>query len=106
MPVSAHIHLRRLSVTLLAVAVAMLIGGFTFLEPRLRGMAFAIYWLGCFAVAGLASIVALLDLLVIRRDARKAQHGLIEDSFHGMSVKPPSPSAETDDVSKTRPDRL
>lgn len=95
MPVSVHIHLRRLSVILLAVAFAMLIGGFTFLEPRLRGVAFVIYWLGCFAVAGLAIITALLDLLVIRRDARRAQHILIEDSFQGMSVKPPSQSAKT-----------
>jgi fatty acid desaturase len=96
MPDSAHIRVRRLSIIFLALAFAMLVGGFTFLKPRLRGLAFIIYWLGCFAVAGAAIIVAMLDLLVIRRDARKAQRDLIEDSFQGTSVKPPLPSAKTD----------
>lgn len=96
MPVPSHICLRRLSVVLPTVALAMVVGGLTFLAPRLRGTAFVLYWLGCFAAAGLSIIVAGFDVLAIRRAARQAQRELIENSFHGVSVKPPHPSRKTD----------
>lgn len=80
-------RLRRVSIALLAIALVMLLCGFTLLEPRLKGVLFVIYWLACFAVAGLAIIAALLDLLIIRRDARRAQSELIRRSFEDLLDK-------------------
>lgn len=95
MPDSAHRRLRWLSGIFLAAAFAMSVSGLTFLKPRLRDAGFVVYWTGCLAAAGAAIIVALLDLLVVRREARRAQRDLIEDAFRDVSKEPPRPSVKT-----------
>jgi uncharacterized membrane protein YccC len=83
MPDTPHKRLRRLGTTFLGAAVLMLLCGLTILEPRLRGLAFIAYWCGCFLIVGLAAFMALLDLILTRREARKAQREIFEDSFQG-----------------------
>ena len=65
----------------LTVAVGMLVAGLTLLEPRLKGVDFVVYWLGCFAFTGLAAVMALWDACVVRRQSRREQQRLIEETL-------------------------
>jgi hypothetical protein len=95
MPDLARRRLRWLSAIFLAAAFAMSVSGLTFLKPRLRDVGFVVYWLGCLVTAGAAIVAAMLDLLVISREARRAQRELIEDTFRDVSLEPPRPSVKT-----------
>jgi hypothetical protein len=65
----------------LAVAAAMVIWGQTVFEPYLRGVGFIAYWALCGLVTVCAIGTALLDLIVLRRRARREQRELFRKSF-------------------------
>lgn len=62
---------------LLAGALALLFLGFTFFADRLRDVAFILYWLGCFLLTGIAALLALIDMALLRREQRREQQELI-----------------------------
>lgn len=62
-------------------ALVMLVVGETRLQPGGSHLGFALYWLGCFALAIAAMILALLDLLAVRSEARQAQRSLFEETL-------------------------
>jgi hypothetical protein len=69
----------------LFLAGGMLIWGETLLKPHLgRGIGFILYWLACFALTGLAILVALLDFWIVRRRARQDQQQMIENAMRGV----------------------
>jgi O-antigen ligase len=74
----------------LAAALLLLFAGQTFLRDHLRGIGFAIYWLLCLGFVALAMLVALIDLLVIRHQARRQQFHLIQNTL-GTAHPPTSP---------------
>ena len=64
----------------LLVAGALLVWGQTVLEPYLgRGLVFIAYWLVCFLFTGLAVLMALLDLWIVRRRGRLEEQRLLQD---------------------------
>jgi len=65
----------------LIVAAGMLIWGLTVLRSHLKGAAFVIYWLACFGLTGLAVLTALIDIIILRRQARQQQHDLFRKTF-------------------------
>lgn len=85
-------RLRRLSLLMLASATVFLICGLTFLEPRLRGWIFLIYWLACFGLATLAILAALIDLSLIRRQARQVRQVMRQQVFSGAAPRAGAPS--------------
>ena len=66
----------------------MVIWGQTLLAPHLRGWGFIVYWLACALFALLAIGTAVIDLVVLRRRARREQRELFQKAFdieHGSA---------------------
>ncbi len=70
---SVHGRLRWFGALCLILAGGMLVWGLTLLRPYLTGLAFGVYWLVCMGFTGLAMLVALLDVRIIRQQAREQQ---------------------------------
>ena len=71
----------------LLAAIIMLATGDTSPGKRLEGMAFVIYWLGCFAFAALALLTAVLDVRALRRELRAKQRELLEHALDGIAAE-------------------
>jgi hypothetical protein len=65
----------------LLLAAVLLVLGLTLFEGRLRQYGFVIYWSLCFGLTGLAALVSLLDMIMIKRESREAQRELIENAL-------------------------
>ena len=65
----------------LGAALLMLILGLTVLSGTLKRDSFLIYWLTCFLLTGLAAILALVDMMIIRRQSRDEQRELIKTTL-------------------------
>lgn len=73
---------RKAMVVLLALAVLMLIAGFTIFQsamnPREHPWFVILFWVACVWLTFTALLLALFDLIVIRLEARRAQRALRE----------------------------
>jgi hypothetical protein len=73
---------RKAMALLLALAVLMLLAGFTvlqsFMNPREHPWFVILFWVGCVWLTFTAVLLALFDLLIIRLEARRAQRALRE----------------------------
>ncbi len=78
---------RWLSGLCLVIALLMLILGQTVFVHSLQGRTFILYWLACFALTGLAAIVALVDFFSLQRQARMKQREIIEEVFSEPAKK-------------------
>jgi hypothetical protein len=72
---------RWLGIICLVTAIVMLIVGETVLGERLTGFGLLLYWLTCFAITGLAALVAIRDLVHVRRENRAEQRKLLEQTL-------------------------
>src|SRR5205807_7417668 len=73
---------RKAMLLLLALALLLLIAGFTFLQPALNPREHPwrviFFWIVCIWVTFTALLLALFDLLVLRLQARRAKRALRE----------------------------
>ncbi|HZR79353.1 MAG TPA: hypothetical protein VFA58_09090 [Chthoniobacterales bacterium] len=73
---------RKAMALLLALAVMLLIGGLTFLQPILNPhehpWVVIFFWIACVWFTLTAALLALFDLLVTRVEARRAERALRE----------------------------
>ena len=73
---------RKSMVLLLALAVLMLLAGFTvlqsFMNPREHPWFVILFWVACVWLTFTAMLLALFDLLILRLEARRAQRALRE----------------------------
>ena len=83
MAVTRDFRRRALGVLFLLASLGMLVAGETLLRERLRErpMAFLLYWMGCFGLVGLTFLIALVDLVVVRRRVRAEQRELVESTL-------------------------
>src|ERR1041384_6643847 len=72
---------RWLGTFFLAVGAAMVIWGQLVLEPYLKGIWYILYGAVCALITVLAIGTALLDLIILRRRARREQRELFRKSF-------------------------
>ena len=86
---SADTVRRALGAVFLGVALLMLILGQTLLANSLQQSktAFVYYWFGCFAFTVLAALVAIVDIIVMRRRARKEQREFLESTLREIADK-------------------
>ena len=74
---------RKAMVALLALAVLMLVAGFTVfqsaLNPREHPWFVILFWLACVWLTFTALLLAIFDLVVIRLETRRAQRALREN---------------------------
>lgn len=79
---SGCIPARRLATgILLGGAFVMLVLGTTLLSSHLKESTFLIYWLICFLLTGLAAVLALVDMVIIRHESREEQRALIKETL-------------------------
>jgi membrane protein implicated in regulation of membrane protease activity len=79
----ADLRRRWVGAVFLIVSILMIIAGETILSERLRqrpSLLF-IYWSLCFASVLAAVLVALLDLMILRRRLRAEQRGLLKQTI-------------------------
>ena len=81
MALSSETRRRMVGLVFLALAIAMLVAGLTVLAPRLRGVVYLVYWLGCMGFTGLAVLTALLDVWATRQRIRQAQRALLSQAI-------------------------
>ncbi len=78
----------------LAVALVLLVAGLTVLRPWLNphehAARFIFYWFACTWVTLLVFLLALLDLLMIRAEARARQKAIREEISSGKTPDPPA----------------
>lgn len=78
----------------LGVALLMLLLGMTLFSGQLVGLRFAFYWLTCFLFTGLAAIIALIDMALIRQKLRQEQHDLIASTLNEAQLEKNRKSSE------------
>jgi len=78
MALDATARRRWFGALVLLAAMAMLICGDTVLKDKLGLLAFFIYWVVCFALTGLAIMVAFLDVRALQRRIRREQRDLFD----------------------------
>jgi hypothetical protein len=75
---------RWLGIICLVTAIVMLIVGETVLRNWLKQtgpLVMAAYWLACFAITGLAALLAIRDVVQVRRENRAEQRKLLEQTL-------------------------
>ena len=85
---------RKAMTLLLAVAVLMLLAGFTvlqsFMNPREHPWFVILFWLACVWLTFTAALLAIFDLLIVRLETRRAQRALRENLGNGGTGSVPS----------------
>jgi hypothetical protein len=71
----------------LLAALGMLLGGETVLKGKLGGLGFMFYWLVCFALTGLAIVIALLDVRALQRQTRQEEQDLFETTLKEIQTE-------------------
>ena len=72
---------RTLGSMLLTACALMLVLGLTVLADRLHGPRFALYWSWCFLLTVAAIVVALVDMLLIRRASKQTRRALFREQL-------------------------
>jgi len=70
---SADARRRWLGLFFLTISAGMLIWGQTILQPHLKGLVFAVYWLSCFGFTFVTIFIALLDVRAVRKRLMEEQ---------------------------------
>jgi hypothetical protein len=76
-----QIVLRICGGVLLTVCALMVVLGMTVLDERLQGLQFILYWTWCLLLTFGAIILALWDMLLVRRILRRTRRELFEREF-------------------------
>jgi hypothetical protein len=71
----------------LLAALGMLICGLTVFEGRLGYLAFFAYWMGCFALTGVAVLIAFVDAWALRHRIRQQQRDLFQATLKEIEAK-------------------
>jgi hypothetical protein len=86
MAATATQRLRIAGLVFLGIALVLAILGQTVLRPRLDGLVFLFYWITCLVALGLAVAIALLDILLVRHEARREQIELLRQTLERTSA--------------------
>ena len=76
-----QIVLRMCGGVLLTACALMVVLGMTVLSERLRGLQFVLYWTWCLLLTFGAIILALGDMLLVRRTLQRTRRELFEREF-------------------------
>jgi hypothetical protein len=89
---------RKTMFALVVVALALLFSGTTFLQtildPREHPVWFILFWIGCGWLTLTALLLAIFDLLIVRREARKVERSLREKLAQGVTRDSPRSTSD------------
>jgi hypothetical protein len=77
----AQYALRVVGAVLLFICALMVILGSTVLAPQLHGPRFLVYWTWCTLLTVAAIIIALWDMLLVRRASKRTHRELFREQF-------------------------
>lgn len=77
---------RAIGAVLLTACALMLVLGMTVLSDRLQGPRYLLYWGGCLLVAVAAMVVALWDMLLLRRASKQTGRSLFREQFMSQDI--------------------
>jgi len=80
---------RTVGVILISTCVAMVILGVTVFSDELQGPRYALYWSWCFLITAAALLVALCDMVFIRRASRQRRRELFSQQFATKNSRTP-----------------
>jgi hypothetical protein len=89
------IRRRVIGAIFLVAAIVMVVTGETFLRDKLRANPayFVLFWMICVVLLGLAVLIAILDMAVVRRQIHDEQQELLETTIRQIerekSRRPP-----------------
>ena len=81
-----QIALRICGGILLTACAVMVVLGMTVLDEQLRGVRFVVYWTWCLLLTFGAIIVALWDMLLVRRILKRTRRELFQREFMSQSL--------------------
>jgi hypothetical protein len=73
--------LRYVGAVILSCCAIMVVLGSTILAERLRGPQFLLYWSWCLLLTVVAIIIALWDMLLVRRASKRSRRELFQRQF-------------------------
>jgi hypothetical protein len=76
-----HRILRYVGGVVLSMCAVMLVLGLTVLSDRLHGMQIILYWSWCFLLAVASIVIALWDMILVRRSFKRTRRELFRDQF-------------------------
>jgi hypothetical protein len=82
-----QIALRIVGAILLFVCALMVILGSTTLAPQLQGPQFLLYWTWCTLLTFAAILIALGDMLLVRRAAKRTHRELFHKQFMSPDLR-------------------
>jgi hypothetical protein len=87
MALDATARRRWFGACVLLAALVMLICGETVLKGELGNLAFVFYWMVCFALTGLAILIAFLDARALQQRTRQEQKRLFEATLKEIEAE-------------------
>jgi hypothetical protein len=96
MALDATTRRRWFGAVVLLAALGMLIGGETVLKGKLGDLTFIVYWMVCFALTGLAILIAFLDARALQRRTRQEQRDLFETTLKQIETEARTRSCQPD----------
>jgi hypothetical protein len=82
-----QIVLRVCGGVLLTACALMVVFGMTVLNEQLQGLRFVLYWTWCLLLTFAAVILALWDMLLVRRILKRTRHELFQREFMDQSLR-------------------
>ncbi|MGD1020658.1 MAG: hypothetical protein ABSA12_15190 [Verrucomicrobiia bacterium] len=82
-----QIALRIVGAVLLTLCALMVVLGSTVLAPQLQGPRFLLYWTWCTLLTFAAIIIALWDMLLVRRASKRTQRELFRREFMSTNLR-------------------
>ena len=76
-----QIGLRILGAVLLTICALMVVLGTTVFVDRLQGPRFVLYWTWCLLLTYAAIVIAIWDMLLVRRTSRRTRRELFQREF-------------------------
>jgi NADH:ubiquinone oxidoreductase subunit 6 (subunit J) len=73
--------LRYVGAVILSCCAVMVVLGPTILAERLRGPQFLLYWSWCLLLTVVAIVIALWDMLLVRRASKRSRQELFQRQF-------------------------
>jgi protein-S-isoprenylcysteine O-methyltransferase Ste14 len=84
---------RKMMTVAIAVSLVLLVTGLTVLrsalDPHEHPLRFVLFWFACGWITVTALLLALLDMLLVRTEARRARRALREQAAAGSQTRPP-----------------
>jgi hypothetical protein len=97
---------RTVGLVFLMICIILVLAGQTVFRAHLAGILCGGCWFGCFVFGGRVVATALLDLLLVRHQARKEQLDLLQQTLRTPQARPANQPGESARIPPATPTTL